>query len=185
MLEIEQKYRIAAADVLKAKLAELKFTLSAREEHVDWYLRHPSRDFAASGEALRVRQVNGQLRVTYKGKRHDAAVKIRPEIELPLGGSLDDWLQLWRLLGFEPVRDVRKRREVFVHPDNVKLVVAVDVVEGLGEFAELELLWPEQDDSSAAVEAIQALAARLELTHPEPRSYLRQLLGEADTNPKR
>ena len=178
MLEIEQKYRLRDMAATRRRLADLNFRLSAEEDQVDWYLRHPSRDFAASGEALRIRQVNQELRVTYKGKKHDAAVKIRPEIELPLGGSTDEWLRLWKLLGFEVVRDVRKHRDVFVHAENNDLCVAVDVVEQLGDFAEIELLWPEDGDTSAAIEAIQSLATKLQLDQPEHRSYLRQLLGD-------
>ena len=176
MLEIEQKYRLANADALESLLLRAGFVLADDQSQVDTYLRHPCRDFSVSGEALRLRQVNDETVVTYKGKRHDAVVKIRPEIELPVGGRCEDWLRMWQQLGFEVAEVVRKRRRVYYSGDLPELNVAVDRVEGLGDFAELEILLSEHVSSGEAIRTITALADRLALREVEPRSYLRQIL---------
>ena len=55
--------------------------------------------------------------------------------------------------------------------------VALDVVTGLGEFVELELV-TDEDDLAAAGQAINDLAAELALSEPERRSYLELLMGD-------
>ena len=60
--------------------------VTAFEEHVeaDHYHNAPDRDFAHTGEAFRLRRVGPASCLTYKGPRQDSAVKVRPEIEVPL-----------------------------------------------------------------------------------------------------
>ena len=56
---------------------------------IDCYYAHPVRDFAASDEALRLRQVGENNYITYKGPKLDTTTKTRREIEI----SLPDGLQ--------------------------------------------------------------------------------------------
>jgi adenylate cyclase class 2 len=146
---------------------------------VDTYLRHPSRSFAATDEALRVRESNGQIKVTYKGPKVDPTTKTRKEIEIevaPASSSIDELLDLWRCIGFLPVRTVRKTREIFHIPWlGRSVVVSLDKVEQLGKYVEIELLSePAQLEESRQV--VKNLAARLGLQTPERRSYLELLL---------
>ena len=79
----------------------------------DRYFAHPSRDFARTDEALRIRTVGASSFVTYKGPKIDVTTKTRRELELPLDpGDADgsQFAELLTALGFTPVAVVRKQR---------------------------------------------------------------------------
>lgn len=83
-------------------------------------------------EALRVRRVEGESILTYKGARQDSKIKTRPEIETKVEETI---LDILRVLGFSEVRRVVKQRDTYQWD---KLKVYLDKVEGLGEFLEVE-----------------------------------------------
>ena len=103
--EVEQKFPVADLEAIRAGLAALGAKVSAPREEVDLYFAHPAQDFAATDEALRLRQKGGSGFITYKGPKIDAATKTRREIELPLGEGPDAtaaWRGLLEALGFAP-----------------------------------------------------------------------------------
>lgn len=182
--EVEQKYVLQDRGSFLSRLDELGFKQDCVQQHSDIYFRHPCRDFRKTDEAFRLRQLDEQTFVTYKGKRTDAAVKTRPEIELTLvSAEYDQWTQLLGHLGFEPLPAVRKMRHVFKHADNSTntleyegFVVTLDEVEQLGQFAELELIVSRSAELDEAHMRIEQLAKRLDLIDVQPLSYLAQLL---------
>ena len=147
----------------------------------DQYFAHPARDYAQTDEALRIRTVAGGSFVTYKGPKLDATTKTRRELELPLAETDADGSQFAELLaalGFTPVETVRKtRREFRITHDGREVHGALDSVDGVGTFVELEL---SADDASldAARRVITALADQLQLGASERRSYLELLLAK-------
>jgi adenylate cyclase class 2 len=180
--EVEMKFPTddAAAFVQRLEAAGGQRGKTVRQ--ADAYFNHPSRDFAQTDEAFRVRSTDGAHRVTYKGPKLDAATKTRREIEIAIGksdGDAERFQEMLRCLGFRDVRTVRKTREYFTLTfEDRPFEVCVDRVEGLGDFVELETA---ADDVGldAARECIQRLATRLGLANSERRSYLALLL-EAD-----
>ena len=146
----------------------------------DIYLSHPSRDFAATHEALRIRRVGTDNRITYKGPRLSGPTKTREEIEIavaPGDGAVQQLARLFENLGFRPVAAVRKSRTPFhLHWQGQEVEIVLDTAAGLGHFAEIETLAETDSKLPAAQAAIQALAQELNLTEVEPRSYLRMLL---------
>jgi adenylate cyclase class 2 len=178
--EVEVKFRSVDHAVLEQRLAELGAELSGSAIQVDTYLTHPARDFAATNEAFRVRQVGNENRITYKGPRKPGPTKTREEIEIRFAdGALaaGQLLQLFELLGFRPVATIRKRRTSFhMKWEGLSLEVTLDRAESLGDFAEIEALVPSEPDLRPAQAAVLALAAELALTEVEPRSYLRMIL---------
>lgn len=84
MYEVEQKYRVVDVADLEARLNGLGAVWHDTAEQVDRYFGHPSRDFAATDEALRLRSTPDGVVITWKGPRLDATAKTRREIELPL-----------------------------------------------------------------------------------------------------
>ena len=179
MYEVEQKYRVPSFTAIEAALAALGATVQPTVTQVDTYYAHPLRNFAESDEALRTRLVGDQMSVTYKGPKLAHETKTRREIELPLGAGLDvaqQFGELLRTLDFSPVREVKKRRQRLVilwQGENVE--AALDTVEQLGEFVELELIVDEAG-LQAAQQTIADLAQYLGLRQPERRSYLELLL---------
>src|SRR5579864_8248223 len=142
MLEIEQKYADADFADLERRLAALGMRPGAERVEEDHYHNAPDRDFKQTGEAFRLRRVGAANFLTYKGKRLDAAVKIRPELEVPLAegdAAAADFLRLLGYLGYRPVAVVRKRRRVcHLTRKGYALEVCLDDLDEVGRFAELE-----------------------------------------------
>jgi adenylate cyclase class 2 len=181
--EVEQKFRVADPSRLLAKLKTLGLELPEAFEQTDRYYNHPSRDFARTDEALRIRSVGRHNRITYKGPKLDAVTKTRQEIELPVADGIDSAAALSEILtnmGFTPVRTVRKcRSSGTLHWQGSEVEVSLDVVEPLGTFVELELTTG-QNGLEKAQRIVQSLASELGLSAGERRSYL-ELLLDADS----
>src|SRR5262249_52341610 len=111
--EIEQKFPVDDHDTIVALLARLAATPGPKEDQEDAYLRHPARDLATSGEALRLRRVGNHNAITYKGPKRQAPTKTREEIEISFAvgpKARGDMRRLFEILGFTPVAVVRKVR---------------------------------------------------------------------------
>ena len=76
-LEVEQKFRVADLDAVATLLQEMGVVAQPPVEETDLYFQHPARDFAASDEALRIRQKAGVCFLTYKGPKLDPLTKTR------------------------------------------------------------------------------------------------------------
>lgn len=192
MYEVELKYRVADGRAIEDRLASLGACWHGTTEQVDRYFNHPSRDFAVTDEALRLRSTAAGVAITWKGPRLDATAKTRREIELPLAlaavpaaadavaavpATLDRWTELLEALGFRQVREVAKRRRLAtVAWEGAAIEVALDHVAGLGDFVELELQ-AESAGIAVAAARIESLARELGCTNPERRSYLEMLLA--------
>ena len=178
--EVEVKYRGVDHDDLARRLAGRGAHPATLVEQEDAYLAHPSRDFAATGEALRVRGVGGSNRITYKGPKLGGPAKTREEIEVAFADGTEARDQIARVfdrLGFRPVAIVRKRRISYhLKFEGRPIAVELDLAEGLGAFAEVEALAESEADLAEAQRVVLALAAELGLAEVEPRSYLRMVL---------
>ena len=184
MYEVELKFPLADAEPIVQRLAALGARSAPPVQQTDVYFSHPSRDFAKTDEALRIRNVGESHLVTYKGPVVDSQTKTRREIELSIGNqeSCGKFAEILSLLGFRPVREVRKTRQPYhVAWRGREFEAAVDLVVGLGSFVEVETLASEADRPAAA-EAILAFAAELGLSAPERQSYLCLLLEKSGKN---
>jgi adenylate cyclase class 2 len=178
--EVEVKYRLVDHDELLDRLLKRNAQREPAITQEDSYLSHPSRDFASTHEAFRIRRIGDENQITYKGPRLSGQTKTREEIEISFTPGDDGFDQLRRLfenLGFRPVATIRKVRVPFhVRFQGLDLEVALDLVAGLGEFAEVEILAAGESELAAAQAAVLALASELGLKEVEPRSYLRMSL---------
>lgn len=180
--EIEIKFRVADHDDLRRRLADRGIEPGATVDHEDAYLAHPSRDFAVTGEAFRIRGEGSSNRITYKGPKLGGPAKTREEIEVAFAEGDEPRGQLTRafeLLGFRPVAVVRKRRtEYHLESEGRPIIVSLDLAESLGAFAEVETLVEVEAGLPDAQRVVVAMARDLGLTEVEPRSYLRMLLED-------
>lgn len=201
-IEVEQKFRLAEPEVLLAKLLAAGATEIAIEHHADTYYRHPSRDFAQTREALRIRRIarsaadsssvaaessqSPETRVTYKGPYCTTGVKARPELEWRLDPGDEDgrnMQSLFEFLGFTSVMTVRKIRRSFLLPHGGReLVVTIDDAELLGTFAEVETIATDEQEIEACRSRISELADMLDLRSPEGKSYLTMAMEYASEN---
>jgi adenylate cyclase class 2 len=180
MLEIEQKFARADFAAIERRLTEWGARLAEEHEEADHYFNAPDRDFAQTDEAFRLRRVGEKNFLTYKGPKQKATVKVRTELEVPLVGGDEAAAQYVRLLqhlGYRPVAVVRKRRRTFrLERDGLDVAVCLDEVEGLGRFAEVEVVAPD-DRADAVRQTVERLAAELGLDEVERRSYLGMTLA--------
>lgn len=177
--EVEQKFPVDDMGALEGKLAAMGATVTEPQTEADLYFAHPAREFHRTDEALRIRRKGPSNYLTYKGPKVDATTKTRREIDLALGPggeSAAAWAEMLEALGFARVAEVRKRRRNAHLPwQGRRVEVALDEVEELGSYAELELV-AEADQLEAARGCIASLAQALGLSGGERRSYLELLL---------
>ncbi len=175
MLEIEQKFARTDFALLERRLAEWGAAPGEAHEEADHYFNAPDRDFARTGEAFRLRRVGPDNFLTYKGPKQRADVKVRTELEIALrpgDEAADEMIRLLTHLGYRFVAVVKKRRRTAaLTRDGFSFTICLDEVDGLGRFAEVEVLAPE-DRRADAERAVAALAAELGLRDVERRSYL-------------
>jgi adenylate cyclase class 2 len=181
MLEIEQKFAGADFAAIEKRLAEWGARRGEEHDEADHYFNAPDRDFAVTGEAFRLRRIGSANYLTYKGPRRAGPVKIRTEMEIPLRDGdtpAEGMTRLLKHLGYRPVAVVRKHRRHFhLRRCDFDLTICIDEVEGLGRFAEVEIL-ANDADAPAARTVLEETARGLGLTALEPRSYLTMILGE-------
>lgn len=174
MIEFELKAKVDdLGDVREALVAHGARRDGAREEH-DVYYNHPSRDFAVTDEALRVRYAAGSAVMTYKGaKLPGTRLKAREELNLAVedGNVLETVLAR---LGFGVTAVVMKRRELWTLGD---ASVALDEVESLGTFAEVEILGDAEGGETE--ERVHRLAHALGITGPAITASYLELVLEA------
>jgi adenylate cyclase class 2 len=179
--EVEMKFPVSDIRTLESQLAEHGAAVTNARTEVDVYFAHPARDFAKTDEALRIRRKGSENFITYKGPKVDASTKTRHEIDLPLPSgesTAEAWVGILSALGFTIAGEVRKsRRKAYVDWQDRRVEVSLDEVEGLGRYAELELV-VESEELEAAKGCITSLAADMGLENNERRSYLELLLTQ-------
>ncbi len=170
VLEIEIKsYCDDHAAVIKRLLALGARHGGTRTER-DLYLNHPCRDFKKTGEALRLRQVNDNIILTYKGPRLSTVAKTRREEEVTVA-EFESMLTILKLLGFIPSGTIAKERDIFILG---AVEICIDRVEGLGNFVELERKGTEYERIE---KELFRLAEELDLNRFEKKSYLELKYG--------
>jgi adenylate cyclase class 2 len=193
LIEVELKFLVDDKDSLLAQLESFDALPQPIENHRDLYFRHPSRDFEKTREALRIRRivvtqndshgeiaVESQSRVTYKGPHLPGGIKARHELEWalqpsdPHGENLEELLLR---LGFEPITTVSKvRRPMLLLRQGHQLTVALDEVQNVGSYVEVEVIARGEHEVANARALVERVAAELGLMKPESRSYLSLLL---------
>ena len=169
MIEVEVKAR--AREDTGDKITALGATPLGVENHLDLYFNPPHKDFKKSDEALRIRIKEDGARLTYKGPKLDQQTKSRQELTI----KIDDparMKEILSLLGFVLSAEVRKRRTKYSYQG---MVIALDEVEGLGAFLEVEAQG--EEDWEIEKEGVLSVLKRLELKDTIRRSYL-ELLEE-------
>lgn len=169
MIEIEVKAR--ADEQTLQKILDLGAVFQSEENHRDIYFSSPLRDFKESDEALRIRVKEEGARLTYKGPKLDGTTKSRREytVKIDSPARMEEVLEA---LGFSHSAEVRKRRIKYTLGD---VTFALDDVEGLGSFLEIEISG--DDNWVAQREKVLSLLVQLGLGESIRKSYL-ELLEE-------
>ncbi|AMQ19297.1 class IV adenylate cyclase [Thermococcus peptonophilus] len=180
MIEVELKGY--ASDEIFQRIRE-EFEFIRKEYHEDTYYQHPCRDFSETDEALRIRirRFNGHFEafMTYKGPKIDEHSKTRKEIEVPLSDP-DKHAEILESLGFVEVLTVSKIREKYYVEKGI--IIALDDVEGLGKFIEIEAMTERNEDVPQLIDKLRAILTELGVERFERRSYLELLLEKEGAN---
>ncbi|PKL37185.1 MAG: class IV adenylate cyclase [Spirochaetae bacterium HGW-Spirochaetae-1] len=169
MLEIEIKSPCDGHEKIMARLADMGALLTTTRTEEDLYFNHPARDFRETDEALRIRRIDADSIVTYKGPKLSGRAKTRLEVETAVE-SFQSMRDILEHLGFVSSGSVLKERKIY-HLKDVE--VCLDSVQGLGTFVELEKMG---EDRERIEDELFGLAARLGLESFERRSYLEMVL---------
>lgn len=171
MLEVEAKIRIESSDTIRNRLKELGAEFDKKTRQTDTYFNSPLRDFAKTDEALRIRTEDDLSEITYKGpKIRGTGAKAREEFNV----EISDPAVLSNILdrtGFFRSAEVLKTREEY---EFMGTKIALDTVDGLGEFIEIEVV---TEDRDSALDLIESVRKKLGITGEHiSESYLEMLL---------
>ncbi|MGB9926832.1 MAG: class IV adenylate cyclase [Methanosarcina sp.] len=175
MIEIEVKIRADHSEV-RSVLKNMEAIKIGVENHSDIYFAAPYRDFAKTDEALRIRSVNNEAVLTYKGPKLDGVSKTREELETHVDGA--SMLKILHALGFSEAGEVRKKREIFKIDSAEDITICLDEVEGLGEFLEVEIVAENEKELEIAREKLFELLKQFGASEKDSirTSYLEMVL---------
>lgn len=179
MYEVEHKAP-ADLDPVRSRLEAMNARYQRTIEQRDRYFQHPTRDFAETDEALRIRRIETvdgdgtpKTVLTYKGPRLDADSKTRREYETAIADE-HTMEAILEGVGFTPVATVRKRRERW---RTEEFLVCLDAVAELGSYVEIETTSESADVEAAASRARSLLAdLGVDAANTTTASYLGMLL---------
>ncbi|MGA9087131.1 MAG: class IV adenylate cyclase [Methanoregula sp.] len=173
MLEIELKVRVDSLDLLRQNLKDRHAEFLGQQHEHDIYYNAPHRDFGSTDEALRVRYTKDHAVITYKGKKlPELGLKAREELNTAVESG-EVFEAILDRLGFTKTAEVNKWRENY-RLENASF--ALDRVEGLGTFAEIEIM--AEDNGADATGTIIKLAKEMGISgEPILASYLELLLA--------
>jgi adenylate cyclase class 2 len=150
---LETEIKLACDDLDRLRRAGFELKL-ARPRHFEdnWLLDFPDRSLWRQGAALRVRSIDGEGLVTYKGTVRAGAssqVKVREEIESKIAEPARV-IALFERLGFHRSFRYQKYRTIYsLALDEGKMVVEFDETP-MGNFIEIE------GDEAAIVRVLEA-----------------------------
>jgi adenylate cyclase class 2 len=185
--EVEVKARVEGEEELARRIEAIGGRFVRKVTQEDLYFKHPFKDLKERDEALRLRKEGKKYMLTLKGRRVGKGAKMREELEVRVG-DFEKTAKLLERLGFEKVFIIRKRRREFVLD---RVTIALDSVQGLGEFVEIEMMTTEQEDGGAGLPRMEALKEELfnmadRLGIPRDRltmeSYLELLMSRSSSS---
>lgn len=178
-IEVEKKYVLPDAKVLRARLVEIGAKPAEPTRQVDAYYNAPHRDFLAPeviSEWLRIRTEDHGASINFK-RWHpvDAIVKTHADEYETSVGDAEAVRLLLESLDFQPLVTVDKTREAWTLPD---VEIVIDHVLDAGDFVEFEF----KGDAADVSDATQRLAAfiaslNVDLGQQVNKGYPHILLG--------
>jgi adenylate cyclase, class 2 len=177
MLEIEIKAHCDNHGAVREKILSLGGILQEKLRECDTYFNHPSRNFASTDEAVRIRNEGEKNILTYKGPKLGGRSKTRFEVEVEFKDA-DSMRCILEKLGFAAIGEIVKVRELYILYD---VTICLDNVEGLGNFVELEKI---DKDRDKVENELFSIAENLGLIRFERRSYLEMKLAKTFINDK-
>ena len=170
MIEVEVKVRIKDVESMEKRIEEQGAEYEGMIKQADEYFDFPDRWIFNSGGAFRVRAADGNYRVTYKGVKKDKETTSRDEIEIAIE-SADKMTEILENIGFIRLCEIKKKRKVYLLAG---LKIALDEVDGLGSFMEIEGMANSEEEYKAKKGEIFKLLDKLRvpLADISQKSYM-------------
>ncbi|MHA1755107.1 MAG: class IV adenylate cyclase [Candidatus Odinarchaeia archaeon] len=179
MIEIEVKFPVKDVNKLKRKLTEIGAIKLHSQIEEDIYFQHPTIDFSITDEALRLRKINGEYTLTYKGSKLDKTTKTREEINVRVDDG-DSFKEILIRMKFKPFMEVTKTRDIYSLNE---IHIYLDNVNSLGYFVELEKIVSNQKELEEEKRKIFETVKKLGLSEKNSirKSYLELLLEKSSS----
>ena len=186
MIEVEVKLPLRRQEKTEetGRIAEvlcsMGFRKAARFRQRDTYFDNEAGEIRGGGKALRIRETEDLIRgvvtaeLNFKGPRMDQVSMTRQELETEVGQA-ETGRRILAALGFSPVLpEVVKERTEYRRKE---ITAALDRVEGLGDFLELEILADEETENGKVLQKLEELLGELgyQMGDTVTRSYLSML----------
>lgn len=179
-IEVEIKVKIQNRKQVMDSLKKIGFLENRCVIETDIYYNSKHYDFAALGEALRIRTVKDPESpketsvITYKGAKLDQVSMTRQELETEVGDG-ETVRKILEHIGFCPVSPVEKKR-LYLNKDN--MTACLDNVKGLGDYLELEILTDTEEKRTEALKQIEDVLEALGYSMEDTTrtSYLSMLM---------
>ena len=161
-------------------LCSMGFRKAARFRQRDTYFDNAAREIRGGGKALRIRETEDLMKgivtaeLNFKGPRMDQVSMTRQELETEVGQA-ETGRRILAALGFSPVLpEVVKERTEYRREE---ITAALDRVEGLGDFLELESMADEETENGKVLQKLEELLGELgyQMGDTVTRSYLSML----------
>jgi len=180
MIEVEVKVKLTDPVKFQQQLLNSGAVKLKTQREQDVYFKHPVIDFKETDEALRLRKVNGEVYLTYKGSKITPGTKTREELSVQLSDFKTAKIILEKMK-FQTLAEVVKTRLIYQFN---KIKIYVDDVEGLGCYAEFEILVKDNTEVEKAEKEIFSLISRLGFkpSHSITSSYLELMLSKQAAN---
>ncbi len=174
MIEIEIKARVEDPKDMERSIIALGAAPVGIENQTDTYFNSQYRDFGKTDESLRIRIEDGKSFLTYKGPKMDRVSKTRKEFQVEINDA-DNMRNILTSLGFFPVATVTKKRKNYRLSD---FLIALDEVQNLGNFIEIEISAEDSKRYEEKVESIFKFIEKLGLNRKSTirKSYLELML---------
>jgi adenylate cyclase class 2 len=174
MIEIEIKARVESPKDMERSIIALGAAPVGIENQADTYYNSQYRDFGKTDESLRIRVEDGQSFLTYKGPKMDSVSKTRKEFQIEVNDA-DNMKNILTSLGFFQVATVTKKRKNYKLGD---FLIALDDVQNLGNFIEIEISAEDSRKYEEKVESIFKFIEKLGLNRNSTirKSYLELML---------
>ena len=167
-------------DRITVVLCSMGFRKAARFRQRDTYFDNEAGEIRGGGKALRIRETEDLMKgvvtaeLNFKGPRMDQVSMTRQELETEVGQA-ETGRRILAALGFSPVLpEVVKERTEYRRKE---ITAALDRVEGLGDFLELEILADEETENGKVLQKLEELLGELgyQMGDTVTRSYLSML----------
>ena len=186
MIEVEIKLPLRRQEKTEetGRIAEvlcgMGFRKTARFRQRDTYFDNAAGEIRGGGKALRIRETEDLMKgavtaeLNFKGPRMDQVSMTRQELETEVGQA-ETGRRILAALGFSPVLpEVVKERTEYRREE---ITAALDRVEGLGDFLELEIMADEETENGKVLQKLEELLGELgyQMGDTVTRSYLSML----------